>query len=84
MSVACDMATHMAAPTITAETMAAESGTPRATNNSRVTPMRVMPLKGDQLVRPMHSLRITPATQIHRVPTSAIAPPWTKPISSLE
>ena len=40
-----------------------------------VTPIRVMPLMGDQLVRPMHSERITPAIQIHSVPTRAMRMP---------
>jgi hypothetical protein len=49
-----------------------------------VMPISVMPESGDQLVRPMHSDRMTPATQIHSVPSKAISPARTQLISGVE
>ncbi len=78
------MATHMAAPTMIEETMVAVSVIPLATSSRMVMPISVMPDSGDQLVRPMHSERTTPATQIHSVPSSAITPPRSQVISSVD
>ena len=78
------MATQVAAPTVTAATMAWGVLIPPNVwvimiNN--VTAMRVIPESGDQLVRPMASERIMPAIQIHRVPRTAINNPLMIPVS---
>ena len=78
MSLAWAMATQIAAPTTTEETMVETSPRPEATRIRIVTAIRVMPLSGDQLVRPTHSATITPAAQIHRVPSTAIEIAWPK------
>ena len=44
----------------------------------------VMPDSGDQLVRPMHSERITPAIQTHSVPSSAMIRPRSRVISGTD
>ena len=83
-SVACDMAMHVAAPTMTDETMAALSPRPLVITMRIVTAIRVIPLMGDQFVRPMHSDRITPAIQIQIVPSTAMMIPRPRPISSTD
>ena len=83
-SVACDMATQTAAPTITAATMASLRSRPLVMMISNVTAIRVIPDSGDQLVRPMHSDRITPAIHTQTVPRSAIARPRPIPMCCVE
>ncbi len=81
MSPAWAMATQIAAPTTTETVMVVLVLTPLATKIRMVTAISVMPLKGDQLVRPRHSLTITPAIQIHSVPSNAMATARPQPIS---
>jgi hypothetical protein len=57
---------------------------PLATKIRIVIPISVMPERGDQFVRPMHSERMTPAIQIHSVPRIAITAPFTNVISETE
>ena len=84
-SVACDIATQAAAPTMMAETIAAlVSPRPLDMKIRMVTAIRVMPDKGDQLVLPIASLRMTPAIQTHSVPTSAMTKPRPRPIFSVD
>ena len=73
MSLAWEIATQIAAPMMTDATIVwGVSVMPLARKVRIVTAINVMPESGDQLVRPMHSDTITPATQIHSTPTSAI------------
>ena len=83
-SVACAIATHAAAPTMTEEMIAAESPIPLVITIRMVTAINVIPESGDQLVRPMHSDRITPATQIHSVASTAMMMPRVTPTSLVE
>ena len=49
-----------------------------------VIAIKVMPERGDQLVRPIHSESITPAIHIQRVPITAMKMPLASPISSVD
>ena len=79
------MATQAAAPTMMADTMAARvSSRPLDMMIRSVTAISVMPESGDQLVRPMASDNMTPAIQIHSVPTTAMSIPRPSPIFSVD
>ncbi len=83
-SVACDIATQVAAPTISAAIMESLRSMPCVTMINNVIPTNVMPDSGDQFVRPMASERMIPAIHIHSVPRSAIVIPRPRPIVSTE